>query len=587
MFIKIGVQEEIQKWVSEAGATVTIAFYRNDTASTEGAIPMEVVRGGGGRNGVNEEGPYVVAGYVPTKGLPAGEHYVYCVLTATADDDPAKTASTTSDFVKLTYRVPAINLNGAGTEEDPYQLKTADDFATIQKMVNESGMSLGGLYFRMTQDILLPDGWEPIGKLNTDQTVFAFSGILDGDGHTLSYSKGSKPLFNFVSDARIENLCIYGQEIDGNGLIDSSFMDRNRTAVTLDKITLKSGTSTLKSGLIGGTYTYTNPVFIRNCKAEEGVIIGYDRSQHGIGTFVGDLIGRVENCSSYATVYGQGAVGGIVGRKSEAMGMFQVCNCSFFGNVEATGDYVGGVVGSGYKADSAPNTPAVSIENCYATGLVKGSNYVGGIFGGEGGLEQCWENGIGYIRNNHFCGTLSATAQDAIAGGIIGYMNSLNKYNIILNNYYLSTCGVTKGIGGVRHIDTSALEYGFHDDVFYYDTSKDDLAAIKLIVDGADDPYQSVVERGLNRTDDPLGKDADRLSKAMTEEEFRDGTVVKLLNGSESSLHNWEQGKKYPVHSSAPIVYELTVSGEYKTTYLVGEPVNSNTIGRITGVPSI
>ncbi len=37
-----------------------------------------------------------------------------------------------------------------------------------------------------------------------------------------------------------------------------------------------------------------------------------------------------------------------------------------------------------------------------------------------------------------------------------------------------------------------------------YDTSKDDLAAIKLIVDGADDPYQSVVERGLNRTDDPL-----------------------------------------------------------------------------------
>jgi len=50
----------------------------------------------------------------------------------------------------------------------------------------DGGNSLGGVYFRQTQDITFPDGinWDPIGSLA--DLNHAFAGVYDGNGHTLS-----------------------------------------------------------------------------------------------------------------------------------------------------------------------------------------------------------------------------------------------------------------------------------------------------------------------------------------------------------------------------------------------------------------
>ena len=101
-------------------------------------------------------------------------------------------------------------------------------------------------------------------------------------------------------------------------------------------------------------------------------------------------------------------------------------NCSFTGEIIATGSYVGGIAGGGYSGSmwgvaSAPNTPCANIENCYVDAKITGKDCVGGILGGEEGSTQAW--GKAYVRNNCFAGQVNAT--DGNAGGIIGYMNCL------------------------------------------------------------------------------------------------------------------------------------------------------------------
>ena len=50
----------------------------------------------------------------------------------------------------------------------------------------DGGNSLGGVYFRQTEDIIFPDGinWDPIGSLA--DLNHAFAGVYDGNGYTLS-----------------------------------------------------------------------------------------------------------------------------------------------------------------------------------------------------------------------------------------------------------------------------------------------------------------------------------------------------------------------------------------------------------------
>ena len=490
--------------------------------------------------------------------------------------------------IRIPVTVSTLNydsFDGKGTESDPYLLKTSDDLRKFAALVNQDGAK--GKHFRMIADITLPDDWTPAG---TSEPKGRFGGVFDGGGFLLTIPEGGKPLFSYVREATIKNLNIYGTRIAGYGLIEHYVVDYGddgsygtdddpQYIVKIDHVTLKSGTKTLKSGLIGGYASGINRVYITNCTAEKGVTIGYApfeataKGDHSIGTFAGDFNGYMNNCISYADVYGYNMqyVGGLVGAKGQAMGACVVENCAFYGTVNAeNSQFAGGIMGSGYYDLSAPATPLVSVHNCLFAGTLIGGKNVGGILGGEPASVQCWENGIGTVSDNLVFGTITGTKN---VGAVVGYMHSLNKCSIIANNYYLDT-SAQKGVGYIRLIDTSCETVDRSDSTVTYVNTEPYDSTYELVNAHPEWVNSGIKKEKLNRTDDPLGADAEKLAKAMTADQMLDGTVVTLLNTSETSLKNWIQGENYPVLSSVPVAFKLELGGTYQNKYTIGDTLD-------------
>ncbi|MDR0434488.1 MAG: bacterial Ig-like domain-containing protein, partial [Gracilibacteraceae bacterium] len=478
-------------------------------------------------------------------GYGPGRHYVFCVVTATAVANPELSATVTSDILELTYTdyTDGVNFDGDGSPENPFQLKTYSDLVSLRELVNDAGYTFAGITFALTNDIELQAGWEPIGwTVDPDKLLVptnAFHGTLDGRGHTLTVAYEGLPLFNYVSDAVVKNLNIYGEKIAGNGLVEKRWVDYGSDydydtgtpdMITLDNVRLKSGSSTLRSGLLEGSGSGGNTIYITNCVVEEGVVIGYDKNQSGIGSFVGPgLNGSIDNSVSYATVYGVNVVGGLAGEKGQSMGLCVIRNSAFLGRIEASGSVVGGIIGRGYVSDSAPNSPPASILNCYVAADIIAQGTIGGIFGSEGGIKTAVNHSD--IIDNHFYGTI--TSESERVGGIIGFYRSKNELQTVDNNYFhVIGNDEIKGIGEIETLK--------HD-----------------------------------------GFDADAACAAKTAEEFADGTVLALLNSG--AYGNWTQGDKYPVLLEGAVLTRLEVSGDYKNEYLLGEELDLTGI-EYTGV---
>ena len=424
-------------------------------------------------------------------------------------------------------------LQGEGTQESPYQLASESNFNTLRTEV-AAGESFAGKHFKIMQDITFSQGWEPIGCLKEGTTntengvnILPFSGEIDGGAKTLTFANGSKPLFNYVREASVQDFNIVAPFMDGYALVDKYTVDYGEDGeysegtggsyepgtpdtIEIAKVTLKSGSIIKKGGFIGGFASGSNTVIMTNCTVEKGVKIGCNAdgtsaNDSQVGSFAGMVSGIFKNCVSYADVYGKDRVGGIVGYKGQSMGLFDVGNCRFEGNVYAAGDYAGGIVGAGYSSSSAPNTMCTVIKSCTVSenATINGKDYVGGILGAESAI-QCWDNGIGEIQNNSFEGKIIASGQNV--GGIIGYMGSLNRYTKIMNNYYQKGCGATDGIGKVQYVDTSDTKHETKSGAVYFDTSK----SLPQVND--------VSKLNHNRTDDPLGADKAKLCSTTKRE---------------------------------------------------------------------
>lgn len=452
-----------------------------------------------------------------------------------------------SERAKIQVTTGGFSLPGTGTADDPKLIYTADDLKQIHEMVAE-GNGFEGYYFRFENDITLPDDWTPIGctvdgtnkfdprKPSEKDNLRAFSGTILGNGKLLTVPKGGRPLLAYVKNATVKDLNIYGEEINGYGLVDGlhgvGFTSSDTFAIIIENVTLKSGTKTLKSGLIGAEvdndvngFAGASAAFIttiRNCTIEEGVVIGYDGSQSEIGAFAGRFQGVIENCVSHATVKGVNYVGGIIGSRDNAMGQCTVSKCSFDGAVIASGKFAGGITGAMYIGGGAPNGVKTTIQGCTASGTVTGTENVGGITGGDRSVNQAWNEYS--VTGNTFSGKVSGTKN---VGGIIGYYRSLNKFDNIAGNAYLKGCGAEQGIGAVDYVDTSCETHETASGATYFDTSK-----------SLPDIY-GVTKTNHNRVDDPLGKDVEKLAKAVDD-------------------------------VSTPVCYKLEISGA-KTEYYVGD----------------
>ncbi len=578
MALKFGENTSIGNASHQRDFKLDIQIFHNTIQSYEGAELVSSSASNATSNGsARDDNGVRYNYYVYSTSLNAsyseGEHYFFAVVTLHQDSDNPQLdpVSIKTGIVKMTFSARNLELEGEGTEQNPFLIRNTDEMVIFRDLVN-SGEGFQNCYVRMENDITLPSDWTPVGSSRDNP----FKGIFDGNNKTLTVPSGGLPLFGHVYGAEVHDLSVLGEKIAGYGLVNNfEGVGLSGSAIIIDNVTLKSGTQTLKSGLIGANIT-TNGyagcsagfvATIRNCTIEEGVVIGYNKDQTIIGSFAGRMQGTIENCTSYATVYGKNYVGGIIGSRDNAMGTCTVSNCSFYGTVEASGNHAGGIVGGGYCDLSAPNGIRITVLNCTASGTVIGADKVGGILGGDSFVAQGWNSYS--FRGNTFTGTVKAT-NGSYVGGIIGYYHSLNKFDDIANNYYSATCGADKGIGYVWLVDTNAANPTVVSGTTYVNTA-----------DGTDEcptvEWCSWKEEH-NRTDDPLGADADKLTmklgstSATMESIAVSGYKTNYTKGEAFTLEGatvtvtWSDGT-----TTHPAVSELTVEG-----------YNANTLGEQT-----
>ena len=520
-----------------ATGTARCQWYRCSGKDYADATPIE------GANSCTVGGAgWIIPYTVPSQ--ETGSAWYFCEIYAYKKEQDLSSDKVRTDCVQVTIVEPDLPMKGKGTSEDPYLIASQEDLIAIQKAVAE-GNAFVEKYFTFADNITLPTGWEPIGctkdgtnDIQAGANLNAFSGNINGAGFTLTVPVGGKPLLGYVKGATIKDLKIYGEQIDGYGLVNNfEGVGLSGSAIIIDNVTLKSGSKTLKSGLIGANITTNGyagcsagfTATIRNCTIERNVIIGYTGTENRIGSIAGRLQGTVENCVSYATVRGNQYVGGLVGVKDNAMGYCEVTNSQFHGTVEGN-SYVGGISGGPYSGEAAPNGIRLSITGCTVDGTVKGKSCVGGILGGDPKVAQAWNDYS--ITGNVFSGT--ATGEKYV-GGIIGYYESLNKCDTIANNIYTIGGDVKTGIGFVHYLDTSYPNPTTMEGTIAFNTGE--------TTDNCPETAYCSWRKDFNRTDDPLGKDAEKLTKAS--------------NGSDSS-----------------VCYKLVASGDYKKEYYVGDALD-------------
>jgi hypothetical protein len=287
---------------------------------------------------------------------------------------------------------------GKGTNEDPYQINTADKLAKLSELVNTGDTNYNDKYYKLTANLDLSvygenwdngKGWTPVGT-----ETHPFKGIFDGNDNKISgifiNRTGYTGLFGFVNGGMVQNL----------GLLEVSIIGGNRVGGIAGSVG------------VGGSVT--------NCYAT-GTVSG--------NAFVGGIAGSVEvggsmtNCYVTGAVSGGGYVGGIAGDVYGSM-----INCFATGAVSGV-DRVGGVAGSIVYPGSVTDCYAtgtvsgnafvggvtgfvsVSVTNCYTTGTVSGNAFVGGVAG--------YLDWFGSVTN---CYATGAVSGDSVIGGVAGYV---------------------------------------------------------------------------------------------------------------------------------------------------------------------
>ena len=236
-------------------------------------------------------------------------------------------------------------LEGEGTKENPYKIKSGCDLAFAAQKVNESAENYASASYILDNDVDLGYmTWTPIGKT----FVAAFKGSFDGNGHKISGMNVSDKdnsvyayygLFGCLDDATVKNLTVEGEvycsETSGyaGGIAGSAVGNTVvENCANAALISAKAGVSV--GGIVGkcrkssdiGYGNDDNTVKFINC-INKGVIFmsGEDKSISSEGT-AGGIVGfskncvQFENCANFADVTGANIAAGICGDPGSAQG---------------------------------------------------------------------------------------------------------------------------------------------------------------------------------------------------------------------------------------------------------------------------
>ena len=271
------------------------------------------------------------------------------------------------------------NLEGDGSESNPYQINSLDDYSKFARD-SENGETYEGKYIVLNLDLVFEKGAYPIIGEDTSKEGIVFLGNFDGKGHVLKDIKvkstelsGYKAVFG-TNGGTIENLGVENIQYSLSSTDDDAGPYASIVA--------------------------NNEGIIRNCYAKNSTV----KAAVYVAGIAGYNEGTIENCYNLCELQGlslsddtgwnEACFGGIVGENEKGG---KIRNCYNFGNIdfnikEGQPDYKGYIGGiAGYNEGT--------IENCYNLGKVTSlRNYVGGITGqnktSESIITNCYNAGI-------------------------------------------------------------------------------------------------------------------------------------------------------------------------------------------------
>ncbi|MBQ3593427.1 MAG: hypothetical protein II982_03585, partial [Clostridia bacterium] len=273
---------------------------------------------------------------------------------------------------------------GIGTEEDPYIIANAKQFARLTINVSK-GNSYADKYFKLTSDIdLASRQWTPVGSASTP-----FAGTFDGQFHKISNL--------YISQDTSTYMGLFGYNTG-----------------TIKNLIITSGNVT------GYRYTAAIAAFnngtVRNC--ENAATVKGNAFTAGI---VGHNTGTVSGCSNSANIFGTEYTSGIVaynytGTVTDVEYKGEIIDCYNTGYVSGV-SYSGGIVG-------ALMGEAGNLKNCYNSGTVVGRTNSGAIAG---------YNNRATVSNCHY---LEDSAVDGIGNSKEG---TESKTSTMLKSEYFTT----------------------------------------------------------------------------------------------------------------------------------------------------
>ena len=303
---------------------------------------------------------------------------------------------------------------GSGTEEDPYQIATAEQLAYLAVKANEGTLYSLGDYYILTDNIdLSAHQWVPIGR-GTGNVSQYFDGYFNGNKKTITglyvdestdgYLAG---LFGLLT-GQVTDLTIEDAYVKTAGENSSAGILAGRISNSGTKVTNCHVSGTVESEVCaGGLVGYASYTEFDDCSAKAEV----SATGHNIGGFIGEgFAASFTDCAAEGSVTGSWCCGGFAGiiwyndAKAE--------HCIADVNVTATDWNTGGFVGY-----TEQNT---SISDCVALGNV--SNPITSTTTKLGGFVGSMDNSIS-IQNCHAAGTVQGGNEEHPAGGFIGYAN--------------------------------------------------------------------------------------------------------------------------------------------------------------------
>lgn len=385
----------------------------------------------------------------------------------------------------------SFGIDGSGTEEDPYILKTPQDMVDMRSLATYGGET----WFKMANDIDMQGvkGYLPVNydgeflrKIHFDgnnKTISNFTYNKSTDGG--DYASLFGVLYGSVKDLKIDNAHI--TSTNGCGVL-GGYVGTTGLPAIVENVTITNSSVTNAGAATGGV--------CGNAREAKFTNVSFQGTVTGAGQDTGGFVGKLtstynefNNCTVKATVEttyaGNARCGGFIGWNSSTATTITDCQVldgstlTHNGALSKAGETTcGGFIGYGdnkgvtltitrCSADIDVNAGAfgqrnscfigqlayastVTITDSYATGSVEGSqNYFGGMIGRMSGTNNTT------ITNCHFSGKVKGASG---VGGLVGAVEDTAVLTVTESSATGTVTNTANNCGGIVGLVGNSVE---------------------------------------------------------------------------------------------------------------------------------